>query len=102
MKKTVLTAICLFIYTFFEVVIVLLDVSFLTLGFILPISIGFIFKSSLGGLFPSIGLVLGVALLGITYVYRKNTQNYLKNLFRPQSERIIEKVRLTNYFNKHQ
>jgi len=91
MRKTLLTAICLFIYTFFEVLIVILDVSFLTVAFVVPTAIGFIFKQSLGELFATFGLVLGVALLGVTYVYRKNTQNYLKKLLRPQSERIIEK-----------
>ena len=101
MRKTLLTAICLFIYTFFEVLIVILDVSFLTVAFVVPTAIGFIFKQSLGELFATLGLVLGVALLGVAYVYRRNIQNYLKKLLRPQSERIIEKIRLTNYFNKH-
>ena len=62
MRKTLLTAICLFIYTFFEVLIVILDVSFLTAAFVVPTAIGFIFKQSLGELFATLGLVLGVAL----------------------------------------
>ena len=101
MKKSLLTAICLVIYTFFEVLIVLLDVCFLTLLFVIPNIFGFYSKKYLEQDVSIFCLVLSIALLGVGYVYKKETQHVLKKILRPISERIIEKIRLTNYFNKH-
>ena len=102
MKKNLLTAICLVIYTFFEVLIVLLDVCFLTLLFVMPNVLGFYSKKHLAYDFSVLCLVVGVALLGVGYVYRKHTQNFLKHIFRPISERLIEKLRSINFFKSCQ
>ena len=102
MKKNLLTASCLVIYTFFEVLIVLLDVCFLTLLFVMPNVLGFYSKKHWAYDFSVLCLVMGVALLGVGYVYRKYTQNFLKHIFRPISERLIENLRSMNYFKSCQ
>jgi len=98
-KKTLLTLICLLIYTFFEVLVVVMDVGFLTLAFCTPVLIGLLLKPVLGETFSMLCLVVGVALFGIAFVYRKRLQAYLQTKYRTKAELIIESVRARSYFS---
>lgn len=98
MKKTLLTAICLFIYTFFEILAVFLDVMFLMASFTVPAFVGFLLKPSAGDVVAVIGVVIGVALFGATFVNRKRVQAYLQTKLRAKSESMIESVRAKPYF----
>ena len=98
MKKNLLTAICLIIYTFFEILVVFLDVSFLMASFTVPAFIGFLLKPWAGDVVAVIGVVVGVALFGVTFVNRKRVQAYLQTKFRAKAESIIESVRTKPYF----
>ena len=97
-KKTLLTFICLLIYTFFEVLVVVVDIGFLTLAFCAPVLLGFLLKPVLGETFSMLCLVLGVALFGIAFVYRKKVQTYLQGKYRTKAELIIEAVQACHYF----
>ncbi len=97
-KKTLLTTICLVIYTFFEILVVVMDVGLLALAFCTPVIIGFLLKPVLGETFSMLCLVVGVALFGIAFVYRKRVQAYLQTKYRTKSELIIESVRTSRYF----
>lgn len=98
MKKTLLTAICLFIYTFFEILVVFLDVIFLMGAFTVPAFLGFLLKPLLGDVIAMLGVVVGVALFGVAFVYRKRVQAYLQTKLRAKAESIIESVRTKPYF----
>ena len=98
MKKTLLTAICLFIYTFFEILAVFLDVMFLMASFTVPAFVGFLLKPSAGDVVAVVGVVIGVALFGVTFVNRKRVQAYLQAKLRAKSESMIESVRTKPYF----
>lgn len=98
MKKTLLTAICLFIYTFFEILVVFLDVIFLMGAFTVPAFLGFFLKPLLGDVIAMLGVVVGVALFGVAFVYRKRVQAYLQTKLRAKAESIIESVRTKPYF----
>ncbi|TXI13712.1 MAG: hypothetical protein E6Q68_01080 [Polynucleobacter sp.] len=98
MKKTLLTAICLFIYTFFEILAVFLDVMFLMASFTVPTFVGFLLKPWAGDVIAVIGVVIGVALFGVTFVNRKCVQAYLQTKLRAKSESMIESVRTKPYF----
>ena len=100
MKKTLLTAICLFIYTFFEILVVFLDVMFLMASFTVPVFVGFLLKPWAGDVIAVIGVVIGVALFGVTFVNRKRVQAYLQTKLRAKSESIIESVRTRPYFQE--
>ncbi len=97
-KKTLLTTICLLIYTFFEILVVVMDVGLLALAFCTPVLIGFLLKPVLGETFSMLCLVVGVALFGIAFVYRKRVQAHLQAKYRTKSELIIESVRTSRYF----
>ena len=97
-KKTLLTTICLVIYTFFEILVVVMDVGLLALAFCTPVLIGFLLKPALGETFSMLCLVAGVALFGIAFVYRKRVQAHLQAKYRTKSELIIESVRTSRYF----
>jgi hypothetical protein len=45
-----------------------------------------------------IGVVVGVALFGISFVKRKKFQAYLQTKFRAKAESIIERIRSKSYF----
>ncbi len=100
MKKTLLTAICLFIYTFFEILVVFLDVMFLMASFTVPAFVGFLLKPWAGDVIAVIGVVIGVALFGVTFVNRKRVQAYLQTKLRVKSESLIEAVRTRPYFQE--
>lgn len=97
-KKTLLTTICLVIYTFFEILVVVMDVGLLALAFCTPVLIGFLLKPVLGETFSMLCLVVGVALFGIAFVYRKRVQAHLQTKYRTKAELIIESARTSRYF----
>ncbi|MBU3600487.1 hypothetical protein ICN28_08130 [Polynucleobacter sp. 30F-ANTBAC] len=98
MKKPLLTTICLVIYTFFEILVAILDVLVLAAAFCLPVIAGLLLKPLWGDLIAMIGVVMGVALFGIAFVYRKRFQACLQVKARGEAELLIERVRSKKYF----
>jgi len=98
MKKPLLTTICLVIYTFFEILVAIFDVLILAAAFCIPVIAGLLLKPLWGDLIAMIGVVMGVALFGVAFVYRKRFQAYLQVNARAKSELLIERIRSKKYF----
>jgi hypothetical protein len=98
MKKPLLTTICLVIYTFYEIMVAMFDVLIMAAAFSLPVIAGLLLRPVGGDLVAMIGVVVGVALFGITFVNRKKFQAYLQIKFRAKAESMIEQIRSKRYF----
>ena len=98
MKKPLLTTVCLVIYTFFEILVAIFDVLIMAVAFCIPVIAGLLLRPFWGDLVAMIGVVVGVALFGISFVKRKKFQAYLQTKFRAKAESIIERIRSKSYF----
>lgn len=98
MKKQLLTTICLAIYIFFEILVAILDVLLMAAAFCIPVVIGLLLRPIGGDLVAVIGVVIGVALFGISFVKRKRIQGIMQIKFRAKAELMIERVRSKTYF----
>ena len=97
-KKTVLTGLCLLIFTFFELMVVILDVGLMAVAFGVPALIGYALKPHFGALVNLLFLAAGIAAMAVTFVYRKQSQAYLRKKLGQRSEELIEKLRLSRWF----
>lgn len=70
-KKTLLTGLCLLIFTFFELMVVILDVGLMAVAFGVPALIGYVLKPHFGALVNLLFLAAGIAAMAVTFVYRK-------------------------------
>jgi hypothetical protein len=98
MKKPLLTTVCLVIYTFFEILVAIFDVLIMAVAFCIPVIVGLLLRPVRGDLVAMIGVVVGVALFGISFVKRKKFQAYLQIKFRAKAESVIERIRSKSYF----
>ena len=98
MKKPLLTTVCLVIYTFFEILVAIFDVLIMAVAFCIPVIVGLLLRPVGGDLVAMIGVVVGVALFGISFVKRKKFQAYLQIKFRAKAESVIERIRSKSYF----
>ncbi len=97
-KKTLLTGLCLLIFTFFELTVVILDVGLMAVAFGMPALIGYVLKPHFGALVNLLFLAAGIAAIAVTFVYRKQSQAYLRKTLGQRSEVLIEKLRLSRWF----
>lgn len=97
-KKTLLTGLCLLIFTLFELLVVIFDVGLMAVAFAIPALIGYLLKPQLGPLVNLLFLAIGIAAMAVTFVYRKQSQAYLRKKLGQRSEALIEKVRLSRWF----
>jgi membrane protein implicated in regulation of membrane protease activity len=97
-KKTLLTGLCLLIFTFFELTVVILDVGLMALAFAIPALIGYILKPQFGDLVYLLFLAAGIAGVAVVFVYRKQSQAYFRRTLGQRSEELIEKLRLSRWF----
>lgn len=98
MKKPLLTTVCLVIYTFFEILVAIFEVLIMAVAFCIPVLAGLLLRPVGGDLVAMIGVVVGVALFGISFVKRKKFQAYLQIKFRAKAESMIERIRSKSYF----
>ncbi len=97
-KKNLLTVLSLLIFTFFEIMVVILDIGLMTVAFAIPALIGYSLKSQLGDLIYLIFLATGIAAVAVAFVYRKQSQAYLRKTLGQRSENLIEKLRFSRWF----
>lgn len=97
-KKTLLTGLCLLIFTFFELSVVILDVGLMAVAFAIPALIGYILKPQFGDLVYLLFLAAGIAAVAVVFVYRKQSQAYFRRTLGQRSEELIEKLRLSRWF----
>jgi hypothetical protein len=97
-KKTLLTVLSLLIFTFFELMVVVLDVGLMALAFAIPALIGYALKPQFGNLIYLIFLATGIAAVAVVFVYRKQSQAYLRKSLGQRSENLIEKLRFSRWF----
>jgi hypothetical protein len=97
-KKTLLTVLSLLIFTFFELMVVILDVGLMALAFAIPALIGYVFKPQLGDLIYLMFLAIGIAAVAVVFVYRKQSQAYFRKTLGQRSENLIEKLRFSRWF----
>ena len=97
-KKTLLTGLCLLIFTFFELMVVILDVGLMAVAFGIPALIGYVLKPHFGALVNLLFLAAGIAAIAVTFIYRKQSQAYLRKTLGQRSEVLIEKLRLSRWF----
>ncbi len=97
-KKTLLTSLCLLIFTFFELMVVILDVGLMAVAFGIPALIGYVLRPHFGALVNLLFLAAGIAAMAVTFIYRKQTQAYLRKIMGQRSEELIEKLRLSRWF----
>ena len=97
-KKTLLTALSLLIFTFFELMVVILDVGLMAVAFSIPASIGYILMPRLGDAVYLIFLAMGIAAVAVVFVYRKQSQAYFRKILSQRSENLIEKLRFSRWF----
>ena len=97
-KKTLLTGLCLLIFTFFELTVVILDVGLMAVAFAIPALIGYVLKPQLGDLVYLLFLAAGIAAMAVVFVYRKQSQAYFRKTLGRRSEELIEKLRLSGWF----
>lgn len=97
-KKTLLTGLCLLIFTFFELSVVILDVGLMALAFAIPALIGYALKPQFGDLAYLLFLAAGIAAVAVVFVYRKQSQAYFRKTMGRHSEELIEKLRLSRWF----
>ena len=98
MKKPLLTTVCLVIYTSFEILVAICDVLIMAVAFCIPVIAGLLLRPFWGDVVAMIGVIVGVALFGISFVKRKKFQAYLQIKFRAKAESVIERVRSKRYF----
>ena len=97
-KKTLLTGLCLLIFTFFELTVVILDVGLMAIAFAIPALIGYFLKPQFGDLVYLLFLGAGIAAVAVVFVYRKQSQAYFRRTLGQRSEELIEKLRLSRWF----
>jgi uncharacterized membrane protein len=97
-KKTLLTVLSLLIFTFFELMVVVLDVGLMALAFAIPALIGYVLMPQLGDLIYLVFLAIGIAAVAVVFVYRKQSQAYFRRTMGQRSEDLIEKLRLSRWF----
>ena len=97
-KKTLLTGLCLLIFTFFELTVVILDVGLMAVAFAIPALIGYVLKPQFGDLVYLLFLAAGIAGVAVVFVYRKQSQAYFRRTMGQRSEELIEKLRLSRWF----
>jgi membrane protein implicated in regulation of membrane protease activity len=97
-KKTLLTGLCLLIFTFFELTVVILDVGLMAIAFAIPALIGYVLKPQFGDLVYLLFLAAGIAAVAVVFVYRKQSQAYFRRTMGQRSEELIEKLRLSRWF----
>lgn len=97
-KKTLLTGLCLLIFTFFELTVVILDVGLMAIAFAIPALIGYVLKPQFGDLVYLLFLGAGIAAVAVVFVYRKQSQAYFRRTLGRRSEELIEKLRLSRWF----
>jgi membrane protein implicated in regulation of membrane protease activity len=97
-KKTLLTGLCLLIFTFFELTVVILDVGLMAIAFAIPALIGYVLKPQFGDLLYLLFLAAGIAAVAVVFVYRKQSQAYFRRTLGRRSEELIEKLRLSRWF----
>ena len=97
-KKNLLTVLCLLIFTFFELTVVILDVGLMAVAFSIPALIGYILKPQFGDLIYLLFLAVGIAGVAVVFVYRKQSQAYLRKTLGQRSENLIEKLRFSRWF----
>lgn len=97
-KKTLLTGLCLLIFTFFELTVVILDVGLMAFAFAIPALIGYVLKPQFGDLVYLLFLAAGIAAVAVVFVYRKQSQAYFRKTMGRRSEELIEKLRLSRWF----
>lgn len=97
-KKTLLTGLCLLIFTFFELTVVILDVGLMAVAFAIPALIGYVLKPQFGDLVYLLFLAAGIAGVAVVFVYRKQSQAYFRRTLGQRSEDLIEKLRLSRWF----
>jgi hypothetical protein len=97
-KKNLLTVLCLLIFTFFELAVVILDVGLMAVAFSIPALIGYILKPQFGDLIYLLFLAVGIAGVAVVFVYRKQSQAYLRKTLGQRSENLIEKLRFSRWF----
>ena len=97
-KKTLLTGLCLLIFTFFELTVVILDVGLMAIAFAIPALIGYVLKPQFGDLLYLLFLAAGIAAVAVVFVYRKQSQAYFRRTMGQRSEELIEKLRLSRWF----
>lgn len=97
-KKTLLTVLSLLIFTFFELMIVILDVGLMATAFAIPALIGYVLMPQLGDLIYLVFLAIGIAAVAVVFVYRKQSQAYLRKSLGQRSENLIEKLRFSRWF----
>jgi DMSO/TMAO reductase YedYZ heme-binding membrane subunit len=97
-KKNLLTALSLLIFTFFELAVVILDVGLMAFAFAIPALIGYILKPQFGDLIYLIFLAIGIAAMAVVFIYRKQSQAFLRKSLGQRSENLIEKLRFSRWF----
>ena len=97
-KKNLLTALSLLIFTFFELAVVILDVGLMALAFAIPALIGYILKPQFGDLIYLMFLAIGIAAMAVVFIYRKQSQAFLRKALGQRSENLIEKLRFSRWF----
>jgi hypothetical protein len=97
-KKNLLTVLCLLIFTFFELAVVILDVGLMAVAFSIPALIGYILKPQFGDLIYLLFLAVGIAGVAVVFIYRKQSQAYLRKTLGQRSENLIEKLRFSRWF----
>jgi hypothetical protein len=97
-KKTLLTVLSLLIFTFFELMVVVLDVGLMALAFAIPALIGYVLKPQFGDLIYLMFLAAGIAAVAVVFVYRKQSQAYFRKILGQRSENLIEKLRFSRWF----
>jgi hypothetical protein len=97
-KKNLLTVLSLLIFTFFELMIVILDVGLMALAFAIPALIGYALKPQFGDWIYLICLAMGIAAVAVVFVYRKQSQAYFRKTLSQRSENLIEKLRFSRWF----
>ena len=97
-KKNLLTALSLLIFTVFELAVVILDVGLMALAFAIPALIGYILKPQFGDLIYLMFLAIGIAAMAVVFIYRKQSQAFLRKSLGQRSENLIEKLRFSRWF----
>jgi hypothetical protein len=97
-KKNLLTVLSLFVFTFFELMVVILDVGLMAAAFTIPALIGYVLKPQFGDLIYLMFLAMGIAAVAVVFVYRKQSQAYFRKTMGQRSENLIEKLRFSRWF----